>query len=391
MKQTLSLLWMAVRSLPQRVGASSVIVVAVAAAVAIFAFLLTLSSSLNMAMRVTGRDDRAVVLRRGSDAEVRSLLGREALDALRSAPGVAASGGQTPLVSGEIVRVIDLQSRSAVASFPLRSVGKEGAAVRPEIKVVNGRMFESGAYEVIVGRAVQERVAHLKLGDSISMNATRWKIVGVFTAAGSVRESEVLTSTETLQAFYQTSSVSSATVLLNSEAAFEAFRAAAESNPVAAMQVVRESDYYRAQSQIATRLLRIVAYLIGVIASIAAALAVINAMQSAVRARARDLSILRAIGFESAPIAMATLAEAMGLALVGATLGALFVRLAFDGTSMSALTWGVGMSQTAFELRFSSNVLLQSICAALMVGFGGGFPAAWRAVSNRVANALRRA
>jgi putative ABC transport system permease protein len=379
---------MGLRSVPARIGTSMVVVTGVAAVVAVLVSALAVATGFTRAARSTGSPERAMVLT--ADTEGASSLSRDNAVTILNAPGIRTAADGTPIASAEALFFVPLVNRSTGlnAFVAVRGVGPQALALRPEVRIVAGRAFASGARELIVGRAVQQRLGGLDVGAKIALPTGDWSIVGVFESGGDSHESELMTDVETLLNAYGRNSFNAITVRLDGAAAFERFTAALAEDPSLNVSTLREDDYYAAASGFVARLLTAIAYGIGGIMAFGAAFGALNTMYSAVSTRAREIATLRAIGFGAVPVVASVLAEALVLALAGAVLGAAAAFVLLDGATISAMT-GITPSQLTFGLEVRPGLVLIGIACAVAIAAVGGLFAAARAARVPVAIAMR--
>jgi putative ABC transport system permease protein len=380
LRQIVAVTDMGLRSISARLGTSLVVVIGVAAVVAVLVAALAVAQSFSSAAAKTGDAKRAIVL--NGDTEADSGFSREnALTILNSAQAVG---------SAEVLEFVSLvdQHSGLNAYTTIRGVGGQVLLLRPELHLVEGRMFKRGAHEVIVGRAVQHRLAGLQVGASITLPNGDWKVVGAFESGGDSHESEVLADAETLLNAYHHNEFNSVTVGLKSADDFARFSTALAANPTLSVKAYREPEYFAAMSKSVSELLITIAYGIGGIMALGAVFTALNTMYSAVSTRAIEIATLRAMGFGAAPVVVSVLAESVALGLVGAVLGSGIAWLLLNGATMSAMT-GVTPSQLTFHLAVGPlQMLIGSAFAAAIVVIGGVL-AAIRAAGIPVAAALR--
>jgi putative ABC transport system permease protein len=386
-RQIAAVTTMSVRSIPQRLGTSLVIVIGIAGVVGVVVSVITMASGLEGALLSTGSEGRAIVLRGDATAEMTSSLSMAAVSTIADAPGIArlASGGGA--VTADLLVPVNLNRKEGGALAPLlvRGISDATLTVRPEIKLVAGRMFEPGLHEVIVGRNSQLEIAGLEIGDRVPMRESQWLVVGTF-ASGTVHESGMLTDLSTLQSTYQRPAVHSVTALLESPAAFEDFKAALTTDPTLSVDVVREPEYFERQSENLGDLMFLVTYVVGVIMAVGAFFGALNTMYSAVSTRGAEIATLRAIGFGAGGVVVSVLAEALLLAVFGGAIGAFAAWLLFSGNTIAL---GGQLGSLVTELRVTPAVLGIGLAWAAIVGLLGGLPPAVRAARLPVATALR--
>jgi putative ABC transport system permease protein len=377
-------------SLPQRRGAVMATIFGIAGVVAVLVGVLSIAAGFKQAMTISGAPDGAIVMRSGANSEMVSGLGREETRLIAEAPGVARTD-QGPLASAELFVIIDLPKRSTGtdANVPLRGVEPAALLVRDKLKVIEGRTFEWGKDEVIVGRGAAQEFAGLEVGSKIKVGRYEWPVVGIFSADGGVSESEIWTDAKVLQAAYNRGdSFQSVSVRLNSPGAFQQFKDSLTSNPQLTVQVIRQSDYYAQQSETLTLLITTLGFLIAFLMAIGAVFGALNTMYSAVAARSREIATLRALGFGSGAVVVSLMIESMVLALVGGLIGGALAYLAFNNFHTSTMNFQ-SFSQITFAFRVTPELLARGIVWAALIGLVGGLFPAIRAARLPIAAALR--
>jgi putative ABC transport system permease protein len=381
---------MNIRSLPQRVATSLVVVIGIAGVVAVLISVLSLSTGLTRTLASTGKPDRALVLHSGSTAEVGSNMPRDEALAAIDAPGVRRGADGKPIASAEMLASVRIARKDGtLGTATLRGVSPSAFALRPEVQLVEGRMFQSGLREAIVGRAAQERYAGLDVGRTVKFGDDEWRIVGAFQSSGDARESEVLADSNTVLSAYNRTTLNSVTVQLESVAAYDQFKNSLTSNPTVSVEVKREPEYYEQQSKLFASFLAVVANLVAAIMGIGAVFAALNTMYSSVSGRLVEIATLRALGFGSTAVISSVLVEALLLALVGAIVGAGLAWLLFNGNTVSTLSGGQSLTQVVFQLRIGWGLVIAGIVWACVIGIIGGLLPAIRAARIPVATALR--
>jgi putative ABC transport system permease protein len=259
-------------------------------------------------------------------------------------------------------------------------------AVRPEISIIEGRSFNPGLREVLVGRGAYAEFRGVALGDEVELRNSRWTVVGVFESDGDANESSLIADAATLLSAYQRTAVNSVTVKLESRAALDEFKAALTTNPTLSVSVERESDYYSRQSAEAGDVFRLVGAAVAIFMGLGAIFAALNTMYSAVSTRSREIATLRAIGFGAGGVVVSVLVESLALSLIGASLGAALSWLLFNGNTV---TIGDSLSSLVFQMQVTPALLGAGVLLAVGVGFVGGLFPAVRAARLPVATALR--
>ena len=387
-RQISSVTAMNLRSMPQRIGSSSVIVVGIAGVVGVLLSVFALTRSLSDAVLATGSPDRAIVLRSGATGEFSSTLLVDAVATIKDAPGIARGEDGKPAVTADFVAAVNLfrKEDGARAGLSVRGVDPAVMAVRPEIKIVDGRLFAPGLRELIVGRSALQEFKDVAIGDGVQLRDGRWTVVGVFESGRDANESSLMTDSATLLSAYQRTAVNSVTVRLQSEGAFEAFKTALTTNPTLSVSVERETDFYRRQSEDANQIFGIIGIAVGVFMSLGAIFAALNSMYSAVSVRTREIATLRAIGFGAGGVIVSVLVEALILALIGAAVGAALSWILFNGNTV---TLGDSTGSMVFDMQITPSLVVLGVLLACSVGFIGGLLPAVRAARLPVATALR--
>jgi putative ABC transport system permease protein len=375
-------------AIPRRLGSSLVIVIGIAGVVGVLISVLAMAQGFLDTMSHNGRPDRAVVLRGGSQSELASTLTRDQAVAIADAPGVKSDASGHAIQSAEVVAIVTLPLKASGtdANVTLRGVGPQAFELRPELKLIAGRLFQPGLREVIVGKSAQGQFAGLDLGSHIAFRDSDWTVVGVFDTADS-HGSEILGDVDTVLAAYRRNLFQSVTVMLQSAGDFDGFKAALTSDPRLAVEVLSEPDYYARLSKQLGTLLKFIGYVVGGIMAVGALFGALNTMYSAVSARTVEIATLRAIGFGATPILISVFVEALALSLMGAVLGAFLAWLFFSGNAINSLSGN--FTQVVFHLEISWSLVGLGIGWAMVLGLVGGLFPALRAARRPVVEALR--
>lgn len=379
---------MNLRSIPQRLGASMVIVIGIGGVVGVLVAMLSMSTGLDKTLSATGSPDRAIVLRGGSNGELASFLDRASATLVKQDPAIARGADALPAASGEIIVITEVPRKgdTAGANVSLRGVEPNGFVLRPELRIVEGRPFRKGLREIIVGDGAYTQFDNLEVGGELKFKGSYWKIVGRF-KSGDAHDSELWTDLDTAQNAFGRSGVSSVLVRLTSRDAFDSLKRRLTENKQLNVDVQTEKEFFGAQSAGTTRTIRWITNIVAVIMAIGALFGALNTMYSAVSARTAEIGTLRALGFGSLPVIASVMAEAMALSLLGGALGAGIAYLLFNGYSVSTL--GGNFTQVAFNFAVTPTLVLQGLTWALAIGFVGGLFPAVRAARLPVTQALR--
>lgn len=392
LNQILLITWMNLRNIPERLGASLVVVVGVAGVVAVLVSVLAMAQGFGHTLASTGRPDRAIVLRAGSDAELSSNVARSQAELLANLPGIARGEDGRPLTSAELVVVADLPRKGEAdpSNVPFRGVQPAAFALRGELRIAKGRRFTPGVREVIVGKKAAAQFEGLEVGARIAFRDNDWTVVGVFETGGDVHESEVWADAETALSAFRRDGFQSVTLKLGdaSPAGLEAFKAAVAADPRFSFSVLREPEYYAKQSELLGTLINVLGYTVAAFMGLGAVFGALNCLYSAIASRQVEIATLRALGFGGLPVVASVLAEALALALVGGLAGGALAYAYCNGATLSTLNFAT-FSQVAFEFRVTPGLLAQGVGWALLIGLVGGLPPAWRAARLQVAEVLR--
>jgi putative ABC transport system permease protein len=382
---------MSLQTLPQRFGASSVIVIGIAGVVAVLISVLAMGSGFRHTLADSGRADRAIVLRGGSDAELNSNVTREDVDIISNAPGLAQDAAGKALLSPELVTVVNVPRKDTGtdANLTLRGVGLKVLEVRPELKIVDGRMFRPAVRELIAGAGAAKQFRGLVPGHVLHFRNADWTVTGVFETGGDVHESELLADVDTVGSSLERTGYSSVVALLTGAGAFPSFKDALTTDPQLKVDVQREPEYYAAQAKGLTRAINVVGNTVAVIMAIGAMFGALNSMYSAVAARGMEIATLRAIGFGAFPVVLSVMIEALSLSLLGGIIGAAIAWLLFNGHSVATL--GGAFAQVVFKLTVTRVLIVTGVIWACVIGLLGGLFPALRAARLPVAEALRAA
>jgi len=377
-------------SIPQRRGSVSAAVIGIAGVVAVLVGVLSIAVGFRKTMDASGAPDAAIVLRSGANSEMESGLLREDTRIISDAHGLARSD-KGPLASPELFVIINLPKRSTGtdANVPLRGVEEQAFHVRDQFKIVEGRRFDPGKNEVIVGIGAARQFAGLDIGKTIKVGRYDWPVVGTFSAGGGTAESEIWTDATVLQgAYHRGDSFQSVYTKLSSPAAFDQFKDTLTTDPRVSVKVLRQTEYYADQSTAVTKLITTLGVMIAFLMAIGAVFGALNTMYSAVSTRTREIATLRALGFGSGAVLVSVMLESLVLAIMGGVVGATIAYVAFNGFETATMNFQ-SFSQVTFAFRVTRQLLVQGIVWATIIGLIGGLFPAVRASRLPIAAALR--
>jgi len=387
-RQAWSVTKVGIATIPQRLGSSSVIVIGIAGVVGVLVALLAMGEGFRQTLQQTGGTDTVIVMRGGATAELSSGIGRDEATLVQQLPGILKDAQGKPIASPELVVVANIPKKgtNTDANVEIRGVGEQAFALRPNVKIISGKTFGAGMRELIVGKGALAQFKGLEPGSSLNLGNQQWTITGVF-ESGDAHESELWGDVEIVSAAYRRQGYQSLTARLTSPDAIEQLKAAIVSDPRLKVDAKTTIDYYSAQSENLTRVIRVIGIVIGVIMGIGAIFGALNTMYAAVATRAREIATLRAIGFRGLPVVVSVLLETMVLALAGGVLGAAVAWLLFNNYTVSTL--GANFSQVVFAFKVSPALVWNGLKWALAIGFIGGVFPALRAARLPVTTALR--
>ena len=384
LRQIFEITAMNLRNLPSRLGSSSVIVVGIAGVVGVLVALLAMAGGFEAALQRGGAPDRAIVLRSGASGEMSSTLTSQALNIVASMEEVARS-------SAELYIVVDVPKRSngQAANLVVRGVEPAAFAIRPEVEIIEGRLFNPGTREMIAGRGAAAEFLGIDLGATVDLRDGAWTITGLFNANGSAYESELWADLPTAQsAFRRSGSAQSMRIQVRSPRDIPVLADRVEADPRLDLEVTSEHRYFQGQSEAMSGLITGFGYTVAVIMAVGAVFAALNAMYTAVSARTVEIATLRALGFGGGPVAVSVIIEALGLGVLGGLLGGAVAYFGFNEFTVSTLNQQ-SFSQVAFDFAVTPELLVSGLTWAVALGLIGGLFPAVRAARMPITEALR--
>jgi len=361
----------------------------IAMVIFVFTAVLMLAYGLEKTLVATGSDDNAIVIRKGSQSEMMSLIDRNAANVIRNQPEVATGSDGKPLAAAEAVVLISMakQGNSQPAHVQARGIEPESLTMRPQVKLTAGRLFRPGTSEIIVGASAARRFEGLGLGQTVRFAMRDWTVVGRFEAGGSGFESEIWLDSEQLLQAFRRPVFSSVTVRLADRSAFDPLEDRLEGDPRFNLEVKREKVFYADQSAMMAGFIRVLGIFVTVIFSVGAMIGAMITMYAAVANRTMEIGTLRALGFPRRSILIAFLIESLLLSAIGGSAGLVMASL-LQNMTVSTTNFTT-FSEIAFRFALSPVIALESITFALMMGFLGGFLPAFRAARQNIVNSLR--
>ncbi|HTV76968.1 MAG TPA: ABC transporter permease [Steroidobacteraceae bacterium] len=392
LRQIVAVTAMNLRALPWRVKPSLVSVIGIAGVVLILVALLSISEGFRHTLELSGSDRVAVVLRGSSTAEMTSSFSQEQVQIIEQAPGIARDA-YGPVVSAEFYTTVDQPKRTTgtAANAPFRGIERAGPLTRSHFRLIAGRMFTPGRYEVIVGRSATRTLTGLDVGSTARWGNNEWRIVGEFTDDGSVSESEIWTDVRVLQGAYSRGDTfQTVRVLLSDPGRFTAFRERLTSDPRLSVNVLTERGFYAAQSVLLSTVVRGAGTVLALLMGVGAVFGALNTMYSAVAARGREIATLRTLGFGGLPVAVSVVSEALLLGLIGGIIGAAVAYLGFDGLQTSTMNYQ-SFTEVSFAFRVTPALIITGTAYALLLALIGGLFPAIHAARRPIVQGLRQA
>jgi ABC-type antimicrobial peptide transport system permease subunit len=367
-------------------------VLGIALVVTVFILVLALAHGFSHAVRTAGSPENAIILRKGSTAEVSSGIEREAADSIAVRQEISRGEGSAPLAVREIVVLVVLPRKAdgAATQVVVRGTSPEAVLVRKGVRILEGgRMFRPGLPEIVVGRALAGRLSGLDLGSKVTIKRQGWTVVGVLDTGGTGFESEIWGDASLLQSVFTREGVfQSITARIPEPEKFSEFKARVEGDPKYEVEVKTEAQYYSDQAGTLVTFISILGTLVILIMSVGAVFGAMNTMYAAVGARSREICTLRALGFSRRAVLACFLLESVALSAAGGLLGSLF-SLPLHGLTTSTINWDT-FSELVFAFRLTPEILAQGFAFAVVMGVVGGLFPAIRAARLPITSGLRQ-
>jgi putative ABC transport system permease protein len=357
----------------------------------VFASVLMLSEGLRQTLVATGNPDNVMVIRQGSETEVQSTIDRTEAAIIESLPDIAhgATGLRQASKETLVLMVLPKRGSGKKANVTIRGLSERGLALRPQVRLVRGRLFRPGASEIIAGNKVAEGFTGAGIGEKLRFGMREWTVVGIFDAGNTAFGSEIWGDVDQLMQAFRRNAYSSVIFTLPGSAAFERARNFLETDPRLTVEAKRETVFYAEQSEQLANFLNILGLSLSVVFSLGAIIGAVITMYGAVASRTREIGTLRALGFGRYSILVAFLMESLFLGLVGGVIGiALASTMQF--LTISTTNWQT-FSELAFSFTLTPRIAAASIIFALLMGLVGGLLPAIQAARMDLIEALRAA
>jgi ABC-type antimicrobial peptide transport system permease subunit len=380
-----------VRNLAARRLTTALTAGGMALVVYVFATVLMLAAGLEQTLVATGQDDNVVVIRRAAQSEVQSGIDRQQAAIVETLPDIATGPDGNRLLSREPVVLISLPKRDSAkpSNVVIRGVTPAGVALRPQARIVEGRMFRPGTSEIVTGRAIAAGFTGAAVGETIRFASRDWTVVGNFDAGRTGFDSEIWGDAEQMLQAFRRLGFSSLIFRLADPDRFDAVKQELESDPRLTLEAKRETRFYADQSESLSKFISYLGGTISAIFSIGAIIGAMITMYASVASRTGEIGTLRALGFSRSSILTAFLVEALLLGLVGGVVG-LAAASFMQVLSISTMNFQT-FAELAFTFRLTPGIVVASLAFALAMGFIGGFLPAARAARMKIVDALRAA
>jgi len=355
----------------------------------VFAAMLMLAQGLQKTLVETGSSDNVVVIRKGSATEVQSGVDRYQASIVETQPEVAIGEDGQPFLAKESVVIISLHTRGTKQEnyITIRGIGKSSLALRPQVRLIEGRLPRLGTSELITGRSVAERFEGSGLGETLRFGLREWKVVGVFDAGNTGFNSEVWGDADQLMQTFRRYAYSSVIFKLRDPSQFDVVKKRIENEPRLTLEAKRENRYYAEQSEMMATFLRILGTSLTIIFSLGAIIGAMITMYAAVSTRTSEIGTMRALGFQRKSILSAFLFEALLLGLIGGLVGLFFASF-LRFLTVSTMNFQT-FSELAFDFTLTFDIAWKAIAFSLIMGFVGGVLPAVRAARMNIIESLR--
>lgn len=379
------------RSIKVRWASTLVAVISIAGVVAVFIAVLAMAQGFRKTLIASGSSDNAIILRGGATTEMESALTLEQVKILQDIPGISRDASGNALLSPEVVVIaaFPMKSSGTDANVQVRGVSEIVLQIRTNVKLAEGRMFQTGLNELIIGKNAAAAYSGFELNKTIDFGGSHWLVTGIFDAGGTSFDSELWCDSTILNQTYKRppNIYQSATARLISPGEFDTFKNTITSDPRLTVSTERETAYYAKQSEMVSMLIRILGFLVASVMAIGAIFGAINTMYSAVSARSVEIATLRALGFRSRHVILSFILESIFISVIGGIIGILLI-LPINNKAASTLNWQT-FSQISFSFLITPGLMMKGLVFALVMGFLGGLFPAVRAAKLPIAPALR--
>ncbi|WP_310385299.1 ABC transporter permease [Roseateles sp.] len=357
----------------------------------VFATVLMMSEGIRATLVATGQPDNVIALRKGAGAEINSGIDRLQASILESLPGIATDAAGQPLVTKEPVVLNNLPKRGSgkPSNVTVRGTSERGLQLRPQVQMIEGRMFRPGTSEIVTGKAIARGFQGAGLGETLRFAGRDWTVVGVFDAGRTGFDSEIWGDAEQMLQAFRRGAFSSVVFRLADASQFETLKARIADDPRLTVELKREAVFYAEQSEALAKFISILGTALSVIFSVGAIVGAMITMFAAVASRVGEIGTLRALGFQRGAVLLAFMLESLLLALVGGVIGLAAASL-MQTVNISTTNFQT-FSELAFQFKLTPAIAWQTLLFSLFMGFVGGFIPAWGAARMKIVDCLRAA
>lgn len=360
--------------------------------VAVLLSVLALAEGLTSVFKASGSSDNVIVLRKNSQSEIQSGIYKDQVPLVYALSGIDKGADYKPLISSEVVVVVNLEKIEGGASnVTVRGVSEKGPLLRPNFKIVEGRMFNAGVSEVIVSRGISKRFKNMNVGDIVRAGSNRWKIVGIFDAGGTAADSEIWSDVQGVMGDFKRAIYSSILVRVSDRANQKTFVNALESDQRLSLDGTAEREYYDRQTAVADPI-KFIGMFIGIIMAIGASFGAMNTMYANISTRTMEIATLRVLGFSRYSILTSFVAESLIICLMGGIVGCLMglVIVKFAISDVTGTTNFKTFSEVVFAFRLTPGLIITGLSLSLVIGLFGGLLPAGQAAYTKITLALRQ-
>jgi putative ABC transport system permease protein len=379
------------RSIRARFTATIVAILGIAGVVAVFLAMLAMAEGFRQSMKRSGSPDNVMIRRAGSGSEMESAFTLDELRVIRDLPEIRKDSEGNPLLSAEVVAIVSLPQRAtgSEANVQVRGINGNPMAVRPMVRLAQGRMFEPGKPELVVGKIASNLYEGAQIGSQLRYGGRDWDVVGIFDSGGSTFDSEIWADAGlTAETFNRPTFIfQSATLTLLPGTDRTELKARIESDPRLTLTLQGEQEYYAEKSEMMARMIETLGFMVVMVMGVGAVFAALNTMSATISARYREIATLRALGFHRRSIVLCFVTESALIALVGGLIGCL-LALPFNGLQASTMNFDT-FSHLGFNLTLTPGMMLMALFFAVLMGIMGGLIPATHASRQSIVNTLR--
>ncbi len=379
-----------IKNFSSRKLTTAITLVGISLVVFVFAAVLMMAYGIQKTLIATGSTDNVMVVRKSANGEISSLVDGNTQNVIRTLPYIKTAADGSQIISNEPVVIINLARKGGgVSNVTVRGVSTSVQLLRPQVKIVKGRMFTFGLKELIAGRSINERFKGAEIGETVNFAGDKWTVVGIFDTDGSGFDSEMWgDANQLLSSFNRGNTVSSVTLKLDNVSNFSNFKRAFEvDRRLQQFEAKIEKKFFEEQSELMATFIRILGIFITIIFSFGAIIGAMITMYSSVANRTVEIGTLRALGFKRRSILSAFMAESLLVSILGWIIGILFAS-ALSFFKISTLNMG-SFSELEFSFALSPSIIILSLIFAVLMGILGGFLPAVRAARLNIVKALR--